>query len=262
MLPIWLTDTITSDLDRALHYTMLWGFEGVELRTVGGASDLVPFVNEEKLRRRLSEHDVPVVSVVPGYFMGAASDKAGRLNDGAQLEETLDFCRRIGCDRVVVSAFTDVERHETDAAVAALHRAGVSAARKGIRLHVLNEVGMAHPTGAALGRLLDAVDHPAVYAAWDPAAALQAGEDPLEGLQALGSRVGLVRCYNVMAQGDQWIPAPLDAGGVDWPAQLLMLHKMRFDGPLSVEVHLHPGPKHGLRIATALIQMIRAARRA
>ena len=53
MTPIWLTDTVTGDLDRALHYTSLWGLEGVELRTVGGPEDRVPFVNEAKLRRRL-----------------------------------------------------------------------------------------------------------------------------------------------------------------------------------------------------------------
>ena len=64
MLTAWLTDTVTSDLDRALHYTLLWGLEGVELRTVGGAEDRVPFVNEAKLKRRLSEHELPVVAIV------------------------------------------------------------------------------------------------------------------------------------------------------------------------------------------------------
>ncbi len=68
MLPVWLPDTVTLDLDRALHYTLLWGLEGIVLRTVGGEADRVPHVNEARLKRRLSEHDLPAVAVDPGLF--------------------------------------------------------------------------------------------------------------------------------------------------------------------------------------------------
>ena len=95
-----------------------------------------------------------------------------------------------------------------------------------------------------------------MQAAWDPAAAAQAGEDPQIGLQALAGHVGLVRCYNVSEQGQAWTAASLDDGLVDWPAQLRMLHASGFDGPVTLEVHLKP-PKQGLRMATTLIRMIR-----
>lgn len=262
MLPAWLTDTVTSDLDRALHYTLLWGLEGVELRTVGKPSDQVPFVNEEKLRRRLAEHDVPVVAVVPGLFMGAAHDRAAWLNEVALCDETLDFCRRMGCPRVVVSAFAQAGPDDTAQAAEALRRVGTSAARRGMGVCVVNEAGMAHPTGAALAALLEAVAHPAVQAAWDPAAAVRAGEDPQAGLQALAGRVGLVQCYNVSAHDDAWTAAALEGGLVDWPVQLRMLHASGFNGPVTLEVHLKPFPQHGLRQATTLIRMLRAAQRA
>ena len=258
MTPVWLTDTVTSDLDRALRYTLLWGLEGVELRSVGTASDRVPFVNEQKLRRRLEEHDVPVAAVVPGLFEGAARDRAVWLNEVALCEEVFDFCRRVGCLRVVVSAFAEVAPDAASYAVEALRRAGVSAERWGLTLAVLNEVLMAHPTGAALAGLLDAVAHPAVQAAWDPAAAAQAGEDPQTGLQALVGRVGLVRCANVAGREQAWSAAPLGDGIVDWPAQLRTLHASGFEGPVSLTVNQKPAPKHGLHMATALIRMIRA----
>ncbi len=261
MLTVWLTDTVTTDLDRALHYTLLWGLEGVELRTVGKASEQVPFVNEEKLRRRLAEHEVPVAAVVPGLFMGAARDRAMWLNEVALCDEALAFCRRVGCSRVVVSAFAEAGPDDAALAAEALRRAGTAAARWGGTLCVLNEVGMAHPTGASLAGLLEAVAHPAVQAAWDPAAAAQAGEDPQAGLRALAGRIGLVRCYNVSEQGETWKAASLEDGLVDWPAQLGLLHTSGFDGPVSLEVHQPPLPKHGLRAATTLIRMIRGVKR-
>jgi sugar phosphate isomerase/epimerase len=261
MNPCWLTDTVTSDLDRALHYTLLWGIDGVELRTVGGRADRVPYVNEEKLRRRLAEHAIPVAAVVPGLFTGAAKDRAVWLNEVTAFKETLDFCRRIGCARVVVSAFSEAGPDAADRAAEALRRAGAAASRQGLTLAVLNEVGMAYPTGAVLADLLAAVDHPSVHAAWDPAAAVQAGEAPRAGLQALTGRIGLVRCYNVVRQNGRWEAAPLEDGVVDWPDQLRLLYASGFDGPISLEIHLQPAAKHGLRMATALIQMIRATQR-
>ena len=140
MLPALLTDTVTSDLDRALHYTLLWGLEAVELRTVGGAGDRVPFVNEAKLKRRLAEAEMPVAAVVPGMFEGPAGARAAWLNELAAFDETLHFCDRIGCRRVVVSAFA-AEEPSPEAAADALTRAGRAAARHGIEVAVLNEAG-------------------------------------------------------------------------------------------------------------------------
>ena len=100
----WITDTITADLDRALHYTLLWGLEAVVLRTVGRVGDRVPHVNEAKLRRRLVEHDVEAAAVDPGVLEASASDRALWLNDLAVLEETARFCRRIGCARILTGA--------------------------------------------------------------------------------------------------------------------------------------------------------------
>lgn len=259
MIPAWLTDTVTSDLDRALHYTLLWGLEGVELRTVGSAADRVPFVNEEKLRRRLAEHEMPVVSLVPGLFEAPASARAAWLNDLALLDDTLRFAGRLGARHVVVSAFAEAE--DAGAAVEALQRAGQVAARHGATLAVLNEVEMAHPTGSALARLLAAVDHPAVRAAWDPAAAVQAGEDALAGLDALGGRVALVRCADGHVDEGTWVPAVPGEGSVGWAEHMRRLHATGFDGPVSLKIDVEPRPRSGLHAATRLIEMIRTARR-
>lgn len=261
MLPVWLTDTVTSDLGRALHYTLLWGLQGVELRTVGGAGERVPRVNVVQVQRRLEESEILPAAVTPGMFAGPASNRALWLNELASFDETLRFCERIACPRIVVSAFADEPEAPVSRAVEALREVGEAAAAYGVTIAVLNESGMAHPTGNALAALLDAVDHPFVRAAWHPAQALRAGEDPGGGIEALGDRIAFVRCADGRRAAHGWQEQPFDEGAVGWRAQIERLHELGFQGPLSLEVNVAPRPKVGLRSATRLIQLLRAVRR-
>jgi len=257
MTPIWLADTVTRDLDRAIHYTLLWGLEGIELRTLGKPFERVPFVNEEKLKRRMKEHQLSVLAIDPGLFEGSTDNRSVWLNEIAQLEETAAFCRRLGCSCVVASAFAAAETSVGRAQVDALRRAGDVLARYGMTLAVLNEAELACATGTALGRLLTAVDHPAVQAAWHPAEAVRAGEDPEEGLAALGDKVALVRCSNGVWQAGQWMPTALGEGAIDWERHLVSLHAQGFDGPVSLEITVEPRPKQGFRMASMLLALLR-----
>lgn len=255
MLPIWLTDTVTSDIDRTINYTLLWGLEGVELRTVGVGSNRVPYINEEKIKRRLAEDELPVVAVVPGLFEGTTQDRLTWMNEVASLDETLQFCQRMGCSLVVTSGFA-AEDYTFQVAVDALKRAGKVAAKRNITLAVLNEPGMAHTTGKQLAALLEAVEHSHVQAAWNPAAAVQAAEDPHEGLNALAGHIALVRCRNGNFDGTDWTDTLLDEGAIDWQAQADTLKKQGFRGPVSLEVHVEPKGKRGVRLAGEMIRCL------
>lgn len=261
MTPSLLTDSVTYDLDRAVHYALLWGLEGLELRRVGGFNDRVPFVNEQKLKLRLVESELPVVAVDPGTFVGEIGDRAAWLNELAQLEEILQFCTRIGCERIVVSSFRGDGDGAFGQAADALTTAGRQAGRTGIRLCVINESGYLAPTGALLAKLLNAVNLDAVGAAWDPVAAVRSGEDPNAGLEALDRRVELVRCRNGVQMGNGWEPRPIHNGEVDWSAQLRALVRVGFDGPLSLEVDVKPIAREGIRGASELIRLLRSASR-
>ena len=262
MVASWLTDTVTADLDRGLHYTALWGFDAVELRMIG--RERVPYANERKLRRRLEEFEMPVAALVPGVFEGPASDRAMGLNDVATLAETLAFAGRIGCAVVVASAFAAEDAFDAGAAADVLRRAGDAAGRAGVQLALLNETGMQHATGAALAGLLAAVDHPAVGAAWSPSDALQAGEAAADGLEALAGRVVHVRARDGAVGDAGWVDAGFGEGALGWPAILRGLHGQSYAGAISLEIHPVadvPRAKLGLRSGTALVQAIRAARR-
>jgi sugar phosphate isomerase/epimerase len=253
VLPVLLTDTVSSDLDRALHYTLLWGLEGVAIRSVGGPGDRVPHVNEERLRRRLDEAELPIVSVDPGLFEGASQSRASWMNDLAALPETLAFCRRVGAPRVVVGALAGEEADRWDALAAgrALAQAGDAAASVGLTLLVPNAAGTACATGAQLAAVLEAADHPAVGALWSPADALVAARVPLLA----------VTVRDLKADG-AWQEAVPGEGEVGWADQLATLVQVGFEGPLVLEVRARPAAPFGLQAGAALQRLVRAARRA
>lgn len=256
MLPVWLPDTVTSDLDRALHYTLLWGLEGVVLRTVGGPADRVPHVNEARLKRRLREDELPAVAVDPGLFEQPADHRGAWMNDLVLLDETIAFCERIGCRRVLVGGLPASDG--VGQADEALRRAGERAARRECIVSVRNEVG-GRPTARALADVLEAVDHPAVRACWSPADALEAGEEADVGLDALGERIDVVLVRDGRPGPGGWQPEPLGDGAVGWPRVLWRLHTLGFNGPLCLDLRDAESAKDGLREATTLIRMMRAA---
>jgi sugar phosphate isomerase/epimerase len=260
MLPVWLTDTVTSDLQRALHYTNLWGLQGVELRTVGEANDRVPNVNEQQIRTLLDESELLIAGCVPSVFEGPVSDRAAWMNDLVQFEDTLKFCGRVGCPRVVVSAFAAEPNPSYDDMADALRRAGEKAASYDTILTVLHGPETACPTGQSLAELLALVNHPSVQAAWDPSAAMRAGEEPVVGLEALAGQIALVRCSDGRVTDGYWEDLPLGEGAVDWEHQLRVLAAQDFLGPISLEVYVEPRPKYGLDAATTLIHMLRDVR--
>ena len=260
MIPTLLTDSVTPDLERAVHYALLWGLEAVELRSVGGPMDRIPHVNERSVRRRLNESELPVAAVVPGLFEGDVAARAAWLNDLATLEETLQFCSRIGCARIVMSSFRgDATDENMSAAADALRQAGRRAEKRNVTLCVLNEEGGLADTGARLEQLLEIVDSAVVQAAWDPTAALASGEDPAKPLRTLAPRVGLVRCRNVERSGNGWEPRAIDRGALNWGDQIRQLADAGFAGPVSLDVAAEPKSKAGLHDATTLIRLIRQA---
>lgn len=266
MLPVWLPDTVTTDVSRALHYTLLWGLEGVVLRTVGGMDERVPFVNERPLRRQLEKAELPVVAIDPGLFEQSPERRVAWMNDLAAFDETAAFCKRFDCPTVLVGALAEPDGvWSADAAALVLRQAGAAAERHGLRLAVQNQAGTPCASGASLAALLAATDHPAVGAAWNPAEALMDGHDPQDGLRALldaKASVVLLFMRDGAMDGGEWIEHLPGEGRVDYPAQLAQLAQDGFEGPVVLDVQSTPRPKWGVRAAAAMIQQIRAARRA
>ncbi len=261
MTPTFLTDSVTTDLDRALHYAGMWGLDALELRTVGGPNVRVPNVDERKLLRRLDEHETSVIAVSPGLFEGPISARVSLLNEVAELSDTLSFCNRIGCSIVVASSFASEDNVDSAAAADVLRRAGDAAARKGVTLALLNEHEGAHAAPSALAELLALTNHPNVRAAYSPADAAQAGADPLD-LETLAPFVALVRVRDGEGEGANWQESVVGEGHLDVAQILTTLHAAGFDGPASLDVRREPKAKAGVRGAAHLVAAMRAAKRA
>ena len=261
MTPTFLTDSVTTDLDRALHYAGMWGLDALELRMVGGPNVRVPHVDERKLLRRLAEHETQVAAVSPGLFEGPVSARVSLLNEIAQLSDTLAFCTRVGCSIVVASSFATEDEVDTQVAADVLRRAGDAAAKKGVTLALLNECDGAHAAPHALAHLLAATDHAHVRAAYSPADAAQAGADPLD-VDALAPFVVLVRARDGAGQADAWEESVIGEGQVDLVQVLTRLNAAGFDGPVSLDVRREPKAKAGVRGAAHVVASMRAAKRA
>lgn len=257
----WTTDTVTGDVGRALHYTLLWGLDGVMLRTVGTGQDRVPFVREGPLRRRLEVDDVPVFAVDPGLFEGDLQARASWMNEIAGFDEVASFCKRFGVHTVQVGALASGdEEYDAAAAVLALRQLGDAAARVGLWLAVRNESDTAVATGTDLATLLKAVDHASVRADWRPLDALRAGEDAETGLEALMEGVPIAM-VTVADEGGDGVPAIPGQGQLDWEGIFRAMAANGWDELVSLQVHGRPVGTFGLHMTSAIISATRRAKR-
>ncbi len=274
MTVAWLTDTVTSDLERAVHYTLLWGLDAVVLRTVGGPGDRVPHVNEARLRRRLDDAELPVAAIDPGLFEAPASARSAWMNDLAAFDDTASFCRRVGCGLVIAGALAGAGDDSWDARAAGevLARAAERAAPAGVRLAVRNGLDTACSSGELLSDVLGEaraacssdVVRSALGAAWSPVDALRSGADPADGLDSLvraGVPILYVAVRDGTSAGEAWADGIPGEGEVGWSAHLAALAAHGFDGTLGLEVHGKPTGTIGLRAASALIGLVRATAR-
>ncbi len=263
MLPVWITDSVTPDLSRAVHYTLLWGLEGVVLRTVGGSGNRVPFVNEQQLRARLADAELPIVAVDPGLFEGSVDNKAVWLNDLMILSDVANFCNRLGCETIITGALAGTE-NEFDVATTAnvLSQAARIAHRAGTALALRNDASTGCASGERLADLVAAVGHANVSAAWSPADAMQAGNDPAVGLEALldRGRLAMVFVRDGETEASGWVDRTPGQGGVGWEGQFRKLADAGFTGPLCLDVRGDSPAKRGLAQASALHEQIKAAR--
>jgi len=100
-----------------------------------------------------------------------------------------------------------------------------------------------------------------VKIAWDPVAAMMAGEDVLDGARLVAPHTKLLRLYGVRSAKEAWLPVEIDQGEVDVEAQIRTLRKSGFEGSISCEVRAEPRSKTGLRDCTYLHQVVSRIKR-
>jgi len=133
---------------------------------------------------------------------------------------------------------TDPERC-VDQIVAALKDLADRAAERGLIIGLENEQACNAGTGAETGRVLAALDHPALKAIWDPANASILGEIPFpDGYSKVpASRIVHVHAKDCVVSDYKPTWGPLGEMGIDWRGQLAALKRDGYQGAISLETH-------------------------
>ncbi|MFE3647252.1 sugar phosphate isomerase/epimerase family protein [Streptomyces sp. NPDC059101] len=195
------------------------GYQGVELRAhpEEPVHPLLGLRERAAVRGRFADAGVEILTVA-GYARVAA-ECAGPAAEAAlahELAELVLLAGDLGAGYVRVfpgSGGRPVERAEADA-VRRLAAVAPLAAERGVR--VVLETHDSHRTGAAVARILAAVDDPWVGAVWDVLHSWLGGEAPAATRAALAGHPGYVQVKDV-ASAQDLTPLPLGAGVLPLP---------------------------------------------
>jgi len=248
-------------LDRIVPFARDAGYAGVELRSFGqtgggqSGSDLACepcFTGAQKLRELFEHQGVepaciatsirydqivfpPIIGRVIGDFDRPVRETKLAVETAASIE----------CPFVRVFAF-ELE-HESRAnglrrIIQRLELAATTARNTGTRL--LLENGGSFPTGADIREIIDRIASPFLAAAYNPAVAWAAGEDPTQGVRTLGAALENVKLRDMLIgdpeTGKPGQPAPLgegdlDLGGIGIEGFVGKLASTGFDGWITYE---------------------------
>lgn len=220
------------------------GYQGVELRTFGHASvDLAcdPCKTGPTKVRDLFEdagvapiclassirYDAPVRPPVLGYIF---ADTEKPVRQTKSLVEVAALCE-IPSVRVFAFELPPGERreHGLKRVLARLELALATCHNTGVRLLIENAGSF--PLAEDLAEIIDRANNPLLYAAYSPAVAQRAGEDPVQGARMLGSRLRSVKLSDF--QGHR--PVPLGQGDLDAERLVRELARDQFSGWLVYE---------------------------
>jgi sugar phosphate isomerase/epimerase len=271
-------------LDRIVPFAREAGYAGVELRSFGqtgggqSGSDLACepcFTSAHKLREAFEHEGVeaaclatsirydqivfpPVIGRVIGDFEAPVRETKRAVATAASIE--CPFVRVFGFELENESRSSGLPR-----ILQRLEVAATTARHTGVRL--LLENGGSFPTAADLRELIERVGSPFLAAAYNPAVAAMAGEDPLAGVRTLGGLLSSVKLRDICV-GDRdhekpGAPAPLgegdlDLGGVGFEGFVRGLAETGYDGWVTFEYDRMwwretPDPSDVLRDAAAKI---------
>ena len=266
-----ITDEFSFDLDTALDAMAQVGMTGAELRLIGDRN-IVDFTDEEiaRVRERVEQRGMKVLSIaspvlkcvlpdappLDARFQQDVFGSAYTIADQPRLStRALEVAERAGATIIRVFSYwrTTAPEQCFDRIVAALRELADRAGDRGLVIGLENEHACNVATGVEAGRVLAALDHPALKSIWDPANASILGEVPFpDGYAALPhDRIAHVHAKDCYVQGHTPTWGPLGEMGIDWRGQIAALERDGYTGAISLETHWR-GPD-GDRLRASII---------
>jgi sugar phosphate isomerase/epimerase len=230
------------ELDRIVQAAIDLGYEGIELRALGGELNLLgrPEFQPhsiEATRRRLGERNLSVCCVDTSCAFHSR-DAAER---SAQVEIAVRHCElaaalgatlvRIFPDKIQPGASREETRDNIAACLGEVARRAAGEVRIGLETHGDFARGR---EAAEIARL---ADHPKVALIWDVANALAAGDPIEETAREVAPYLAHVHLRDARAiEGrEHWLPVLAGRGAVSFAEAVEALRKLGYDGFISFE---------------------------
>lgn len=231
----------TWDLKTVFEHAVRLGFDGLEFRGLQGELHLPNHVelarNGDVLVEVCRKANVELVCLGTSASFGSR-DKQVLGDNKAVVREHVELAQSLHCPYVRV--FTGDIPGGSDRLgtlgriVEALTDLAHFATRRKVTLLIENSGELA--SSKDLWFVLDAVQHPALAACWNPVNGLSVGDRTTIAIPRLGSRLGLVHVADAAFAGSSMEGyQPLGEGDVDIPTLVELLTGITYDGYLMVE---------------------------
>ncbi|MBV7332219.1 sugar phosphate isomerase/epimerase [Chloroflexi bacterium TSY] len=240
-----VSDEASESFVEAIRICLPLGIQAYELRRFGGAR--FPYVPDDAIKEVVSlvlQYDLTLVGVSPGFFKGSMIDSQAASEFTEGFPHAFRLMERLGVRQMTVFSYLrdepisgqavtmgenlDVPQQVLDQ----LGRAVELCQKEGINMVIENGADCWGNTGkhaAALAQTLG------VQLTWDPANAAASGEIAFpDGYEHVRSLITHVHCKNWSTTNGN---VALDAGVVDWKAQLSALELDGYRGYYCVEPH-------------------------
>jgi sugar phosphate isomerase/epimerase len=238
-----VTDEIALDIHTAIEEASNLGIRKFELRCVGSYEKRVPYIDPEDYQYLLGlvrQDAIQVTALSPGSFKYKPSDKESiRKAFEETLPKTYTMAKELKAHLIISFGFIRDETPE-DNVIALLCKTAELAAEWGLAVAIENEPGFYCDSGYNTARILKLADRKNLFANWDPANAIGAGELPYPvGYDVLKSYIHNVHVKDAIIDARQGCKL-LGEGGVNWVGQLAALQRDKIVTHVTLETHYKP----------------------
>jgi L-ribulose-5-phosphate 3-epimerase len=252
-----ITDEFSLDIEVALDAMSKLGMTIAELRLIGNRN-IIDLSDAEirRIREQVEARGMRVLSIASPVLKCVLPDapplderfqqdvfgSAYTIADQPRLaQRAMEIAELTGAKFIRVFSYwrTTAPEQCHDKIITALRGLADKAGARGLIIGLENEHACNVATGAEAGRILDALDHPALKSIWDPANAFMLGERPFpDGYSKLpATRVAHVHAKDCVMNGHTATWGPLGEMDVDWRGQIAALKRDGYAGAISLETH-------------------------
>ncbi len=220
------------DLEAAFKYTAMAGYDGIELSAIGGMSEHLVLDRWQEL--------APEIKRLSAAYSLELLAMEQPSQDPAVMESAFQAAVEIGIPVVNCGpggkSDDEVLFQQTVDSLGAL---ALMAERYGVTLCVKAHVGASIYNTPTTLRLMEAISSPAFGIDMDPSHIYRAGENPVEAIEAVISRVKHVHIRDCKGRGPSPGEPAMQANGrgdVDLVGYLRVLHEHGYAGPVDLEI--------------------------